>query len=70
MVRRPKRAGEAILVGLRDRLPDFEAEAKDDPVFALLLVGLVREKSFVATESRRLKNRLMAEARRPDHVGK
>ena len=37
---------------------------------ALLLVGLVREKSFGATEGRRLKNRLMAEARRPDHVGK
>jgi len=70
VVRRPKRADEAILVGLRDRLPASEAEAKDDPVFALLLVGLVREKSFGATEGRRLKNRLMAEARRPDHVGK
>ena len=69
-VRRSGRSGEAILVGLKEELQYFEEQAKDDPDFMLLLVGLMREQAFGASEGTRIKRRLLAEASRGDRHGK
>jgi hypothetical protein len=62
-VRRAGRPQDSILVGLTERLSYFEDEARDDPEFMLLLVGLVREKALGMSEGIRVKRKLLQQTR-------
>jgi hypothetical protein len=69
-VRRAARPKEVVLIGLRERLPTFEREAKDDPELMLLIVGFARERQINPAETAELKKKLMSESWRPEYFRK
>jgi hypothetical protein len=66
-VRRAGRKQDALLVGLPGALEYFESEAKDDPGFMLLIVGLLRTERYSSSKAARVKSRLMRDAWRPEY---
>jgi len=57
--RRSSVPDEILLIGITQRLADFEEQAGDDPELMLLIVGKERFKSVKASEVPKLKARLM-----------
>jgi hypothetical protein len=65
-IRRTGRPNEIMLVGLSRAISYFEENAGDDPEFMLLLVGMLRVRTFDAVSARATKARLLKGAWRPE----
>ena len=65
-VRRRSHEKEALLVGLRSDLPEFEQGAKDDPELMLLMVSKQRKTKLTQVEGNKVKARLLRESWHPE----
>ena len=66
-LRRSAHPKEVMLVGLQNRLPTFEREAKDDPELMLLIVAFALESPITPSEAVGLRKKLMVESWRPEY---